>query len=99
MSNNIWKRKPSDNPKWKELKLEDLFLCYKCKSWYPWFKYCKGCVIALGRGTIDNVYEYLNDDMDRGGRKWACDLCIDNFLYLNNLITITDFEGKLIEFK
>ena len=52
-------------------------------------------IIALC-DSID-TYEYMNDDEDRGGKRWACDNCIDKILYYNNIITITNIDGKIIK--
>jgi len=90
--NKVWKRKPRDDPpEYTKFRNEDLFLCHNCKDWLPWFKYCNGKIIALSDidTDSDNIYEYMNDDKDRGGRRWACDNCIDKILYDNNIITIT----------
>ena len=93
--NKPWKRKPSDNPNWKEFRIEDIFQCHHCKEYYPWMHFGKGKILALG-GNDDNTYKYLDDSEDRGGRRWACDTCIDKILYNNKLITITDTDGKII---
>ena len=102
MSNKKWDRKPRDDPpEWKEFQNEDLFLCYNCKSWLPWFKYCQGMIIALDNidSNSHNTYEYMNDDKDRGGRRWSCDYCIEKILYGNNIITITNEKNKIIIMK
>ena len=39
----------------------------------------------------------MDDREDRGGRKWACNMCIDKILYNNKIITITDNSGKLLD--
>jgi len=41
----------------------------------------------------------MNDDIDRGGRKWACNFCMEKILYENSIITITNKEGKIINYK
>lgn len=95
--NKKWERKPSDNVNWKEKRVEDLFKCHICKNWYPWFKFCKGKVISFG-DKEENTYSLMNDEEDRGGYKWSCDMCLDKFLFQNKIITITDREGKIINF-
>jgi hypothetical protein len=40
----------------------------------------------------------MNDDEDRGGRRWACDYCIKKILYKSNIITITNEKGKIIDY-
>lgn len=95
--NKKWESKPCiDPPEWKEFHMGDLFLCHKCKGWWPWFKFCNGKIIALPDTNSSNTYDYMNDDKDRGGRRWACDYCIDKILYDNNIITITNNKGKII---
>lgn len=89
-----WKRKPRAEEKFKNYRYEDLFLCCSCKDWASWFHYTKGADI-IGFNT-DDTYEYLNDDMDRGGREWACNNCIYDLLYENGLIIIRDEFGKNI---
>jgi ribosomal protein S11 len=39
----------------------------------------------------------MNDEKDRGGRTWACNLCIEKILYNNKIITITDNDGKILD--
>jgi len=97
--NKKWERKPrEDPPKMKKFRNEDLFLCHNCKGWFPWFQYCDGKIIALPDTDSDNTYAYMNDDEDRGGRRWACDYCIEKILYENNIITITNEKGKIIDY-
>jgi len=95
--NKAWERKPSDNPEWAKYEIEDLFLCHKCKGWFSYLYYNQGKIIAL----CDRIgtYEYMNDDEDRGGRRWACNYCMDKILYDNNIITITNIDCKIIKFK
>ena len=93
--NKVWKRKPDNNLEWAKDKREDLFLWHKCKSWLPLHYYKHMKIIALC-DSID-TYEYMNDDEDRGGKRWACDNCIDKILYYNNIITITNIDGKIIK--
>lgn len=40
----------------------------------------------------------MNDDKDRGGRRWVCDWCIEKILYESKIITITNEEGKNIDY-
>jgi len=95
--NNKWERKPrQDNPKFKDIKKKDLFLCHKCKGWWSWFIYDKGKILALNDNNSDNTYDYMNDDEDRKGQRWACNYCIDKLLFDNNMITITNIDGKII---
>jgi hypothetical protein len=70
-----------------------------CKGWWPWFKFCKGKIIALLDTNSSNTYNYMNDDKDRGGRRWDCDYCMDKILYDNNIITITNNKRKIINSK
>ena len=95
--NKPWKRK--HHPEWKEHRIEDLFLCHTCKDWYPWFNFTMGKKIALhDNSNYDDItYAYMNDEEDRGGRTWACNLCIEKILYNNKIITITDNAGKLLD--
>ena len=93
-----WERKPrEDPPEWSEFRIEDLFFCHNCKGWLPWFKFRQGKLIAFPDTESDNTYDYMNDDEDRGGRRWACDYCIDKILYDNNIITITNIDGEIIK--
>ena len=92
--NKPWSRKPREEIEFKDHKIEDLFLCNTCNKWFPWFKYTKGCKCAEFRE--EDRYRLLNDDIDRGGRKWSCDYCIDKILYNNKIITITNEQGKII---
>lgn len=84
-----WPRRPHSRYESKEFRNEDLFECHHCKQFFPWFKFTKGRNLALhiSNYTGDDTYRYMNDDKDRGGRRWACDYCI---LYdcTNNLILI-----------
>ena len=93
--NKPWKRKPSTEYIFKDHRIEDLFQCHHCAEYYPWMHFGKGKILALG-GNDDNTYKYLDDSEDRGGRRWACDTCIDKILYNYKLITITDNDGKII---
>jgi len=93
-----WQRKPCDDPiEWKEFRDEDLFLCHNCKGWWPYYKYTQGKIFEFG--DDDNTYKFINDNKDRGGRKWACNYCMEKILYENNIITITNKEGKIINYK
>ena len=65
--------------------------------WYPWFLYCKGKILVLDTNP-ENTYEYMNDDKDRAGCRWACDYCVEKILYDNNIITVTDEKGKFIDY-
>ena len=97
--NKKWERKPrEDPPEWAKFRIEDLFLCHNCKGWFPWFKYCVGQKIVFPNTNSDNTYEYMNDNEDRGGRRWACDDCIKKLLYESKIITITNEKGKIIDF-
>ncbi len=89
-----WKRKSNDDLLLKDFPIEDLFLCNNCSNWYPWFHFCLGAHIVVPNDN--NVYALMNDDEDRGERKQSCDYCIEKILYDNNLITITDINGKKI---
>ena len=96
--NKKWERKPRDLPEWAKFRIEDLFLCHNCKGWFPWFKFCDGKIIALPDTDSNNTYAYMNDDKDRGGRRWACDYCIEKILYESKIITITNEKGKIIDY-
>ncbi len=96
--NKPWERKPNKDPDFTEYRVEDLFQCHNCKKYYHWVNFCKGKVLALG-GNADNTYDFMDDNEDRGGRIWACDDCIDKILYNNNIITIRDYDGKIINMK
>jgi hypothetical protein len=92
-----WKRKPRNEPNFKDHRIEDLFYCHTCKEYYPWFSFCKGKIFVFsGNDNDDNTYEYMNDIKDRGGYQWSCDICIDKILYNNKIITIRNNEGKII---
>ena len=93
--NKPWKRQPRTEHIFKEHRIEDLFQCHHCTEYYSWMHFRKGKILALS-GNDDNTYEYLDDSEDRGGRRWACDICIDKILYNYKLITITDNDGKII---
>ena len=95
--NKVWERKPDNNPEWAKHKIEDLFLCHKCNGQFRSHTYEYGKIIALCDSDSISTYEYMNDDEDRGGRRWACDNCIDKILYDNNIITITNIDGKIIK--
>ena len=93
-----WTRKPRDDELFKHDRTEDLFLCHTCQEWYPWFHYGKGSDMIFGNLNNTNTFTYslLNDDEDRGGYRWSCDICINKILFENNIITITNKEGKLL---
>jgi len=95
--NKAWERKPRDT--WEDCRYEDLFLCHNCKGWWSSRCYSKGKIIALPDTDSNNTYAYMIDDEDRGGRRWACDYCMDKILYDNNIITITNIDCKIIKFK
>ena len=87
--NELWERKPHDYPRWREFRIEDLFLCHLCNNWFPWVCYTKGLHMALpGYPNLDDTYKYMNDEEDRGGRRWACNRCIENVMYESELVTI-----------
>ena len=81
-----WSRKPRDENRFREYRKEDLFFCNKCNEWYPYLLYDKGKKISFDN-NID-VYDLLNDDEDRGGYTWSCNVCIDKVIYENECITI-----------
>ena len=85
-----WTRKPHDI--WKDDRIEDLFLCHNCNSWYPWFNYCKGAQLAIHKKIheCNETYRYMNDEHDRRCKKWACDLCIEQLLEEKNMIIIDE---------
>ena len=93
--NKSWKRKP--NPDFKDARIEDLFVCHTCKDWYPWFLFTTGKLLVFKNEKTDITYAYMDDREDRGGRTWACNLCIDKILYNNKIINITDNSGKLLD--
>lgn len=98
-SNLLWERKP--HPNWGDDPIEDLFLCHNCNGWWPYYKYDNGKEVALNKcawawNTEGRTYSFMNDDKDRGGRRWACNYCVDKILYDNNIITVTDVNGKII---
>jgi hypothetical protein len=41
----------------------------------------------------NNVYENMNDTIDRCGIKWSCNNCIDQILYDNNYIFSTNTKN------
>ena len=95
--NKKWERKPRDQPIFREHRNEDGFLCHKCKQYWPWFLFDHGKKLFIPN-NIDNVYAYMNDDLDRGGRIWACNFCIDKVCSNNSICLIYDKNGKLITY-
>lgn len=87
--NNIWERKNNsiDN--------DNVFLCNTCNNWFPAFFFSNGKIILFGNSNLDNISEYLNNDIKRFGQRWSCDYCIYAFLDKNKLI-IRDNSFNLI---
>lgn len=84
--NPVWERKPrEDPPHFKEHRMEDLFRCHTCNKWFPWFIFSKGKTVLFGESTstesIDRTYQLMNDENERGGKRWACNYCIDGALH------------------
>ena len=65
---SVWKRKPRDE--WPEHRNEDLFQCYKCNTWRPWF----GFTMAAPRRvkSYTDFEAILDDD---GGYLHTCNEC------------------------
>ena len=100
--NRPWKRTPRSEENFKDHRIEDLFMCHKCSKSWPWFLYVKGAKLALdwiGDNPADHceVYRFMNDDEDRGGRQWACDYCVENTVVQNSIVTIHNEHGEIIQ--
>ena len=63
-------RKP--NPDYPNCPEEDLFLCWKCSKWLPWFLYTRGFRFSSGNENHKNLQEHIDY-----GHRWACDYCCD----------------------
>ena len=93
----IWERKPHFLLEYTDDRIEDSFLCHTCNQWYPWYKFCIGKTLAFGYTNTENTYLYMDNELDRGGVKWACDCCIKKILYYNKIITVTDKNNNLLD--
>jgi hypothetical protein len=66
-----WRRAP--RPEWKEHREEDLFHCFKCKTWRPWFYYTMAGDAGHPESYLDFEKMYYEDD---GGWVHACNECV-----------------------
>ena len=80
-----WERKPHDDARFSEFRMEDLFLCHLCKEWYPWFIFCKGKMLFIDNNDND-IYSLMVNESHRDGKRWACDYCINICIKKHNII-------------
>lgn len=59
------------NPCCPNSSTEDLFQCFKCSTWYPYFYYRTGCLNDICSA------DKLNESIKKNHR-WACDKCFAN---------------------
>jgi hypothetical protein len=82
-----WKRKPRNEPQFKNHSIEDIFLCNTCKKYMPWYCFTIGKKI-LFYDDID-AYYYMNNAYDRGSHQWSCNNCINDLLRKDKHIYIS----------
>lgn len=65
-----WPSRPSS--RWPDDELEVELECIACKKWKPWFNYSEHSPF----GTIHDAEMFY----DLGGYRWACSLCIQQYM-------------------
>lgn len=63
---SVWKRKPDGSSPY-----DDLFECYKCKEWRPWYHFTMAANVE-----VRSYNDFKDIILDDGGWLHACNNCV-----------------------